>query len=130
MDNTSLPTRGQLERRLSQKIQALYRSQLDHQPSKINCQLCEATLAIIIEESITAPEQLLVENGQDELAEKVRSDLEKAIQPQIQEVIEEVLQVSVIDFLSDAKLDTGRTGMIAVLAGNPAFRHPKREKSS
>lgn len=33
------PTRGHLERALSQRIQALYRSKLGHQPSKVTCQL-------------------------------------------------------------------------------------------
>ena len=72
--------------------------------------------------AVTQPEQLLVNSGQQELAEKVRSDLDAAIQPQLKEVIEDVLGVPVIDLLSDAKLETGRSGTIAILGATPQFR--------
>ena len=121
--DTSSPTRGQLERTLSQRIQALYRDQLGHQPSQITCQIFEEKIAIILENAITAPEQLLANSGQEELAEQVRTDLEKALEPQLKALIEEVVGVSVIDLLSDAKLETGRTGTIAVLANAPKVRN-------
>ena len=121
--DTSSPTRGQLERTLSQRIQALYRDQLGHQPSQITCQIFDEKIAIILENAITAPEQLLANSGQEELAEQVRTDLEKALEPQLKALIEEVVGVSVIDLLSDAKLDTGRTGTIAVLANAPKVRN-------
>lgn len=120
----SYPTRGQLERTLSQRIQALYRTQLGHQPSKVTCQIFDEKIAIILENSITQPEQFLASNGQADLAEQVRSDLDKAIQPQLKALIEEVVGVSVIDLLSDAKLETARTGTIAVLAAPPQIRNP------
>jgi uncharacterized protein YbcI len=121
---SSKPTRGQLERLLSQRLQALYREQLGHQPSKVTCQLFDEKLAVIVENSITPPEQLLVNNGQTQLAEQVRSDLDKAIQPQLKALIEEVLGVSVLDLLSDATLETGRTGIIAILDLTPEVRNP------
>ncbi len=117
-------TRGQAERNLSQKIQALYRSQLGHQPGKITCQLFDEKLAIIIEDSVTQPEQLLAEEGRIELAEQVRADLDQAIRPQLRMLIEEILEVDVLDLLSDATLATGRTGIIAVLKAPPEFRQP------
>jgi uncharacterized protein YbcI len=119
---TSLPTRGQIERTLAQQIQALYREQLGHQPSKVSCQLAEQNLIILIEDSITPPEQLLAQTGRQELAEKVRSDLDTAIQPQLKELIEETLNIAVVEILSDATLETGRTGMIAILAETPSYR--------
>lgn len=121
---SSKPTRGQLERLLSQRLQALYRGQLGHQPSKVTCQLFDEKLAIIVEDSITPPEQLLANTGQTELAEQVRSDLDKAIKPQIKALIEELLGVSVLDLLSDATLETGRTGIIVVLDVTPEVRNP------
>ncbi|MGB5960230.1 MAG: DUF2294 domain-containing protein [Coleofasciculaceae cyanobacterium] len=121
---SSTPTRGQLERLLSQKLQALYRAKLGHQPGKVTCQLFDEKLAIIVENSITPPEQVLANNGQTELAEQVRTDLEKAIQPQLKALIEEVLGVAVLDLLSDATLETGRTGIIAVLDVTPEVRNP------
>lgn len=122
---TSLtPTRGQVERTLEQRIQALYRDQLGHQPSKVTCRLAEQNLTIIIEESITQPEHLLVQTGRQELAEQVRSDLDEATQTPLKELIAEVLKVSVVEILSDATLETGRTGMIAILAEAPTLRDP------
>lgn len=123
MMTTSRLTRGQLERSLSQRIQALYREQLGHLPGKITCQLFDAKLAIVIENAITQPELLLVESGQNDLAERVHEDLEKAIQPQLKETIEEILKIEVLDILSDAKLETATTGMIAILAASPSVRN-------
>ena len=121
--NPSSPTRGQLERTLSQRIESLYRSQLEHKPSKVVCQIFDEKIAIILEDSITQPEQILVNNGQQELAEKVRSELDEALQPQLKALIEEIVGVSVIDLLSNAKLETGRSATIAILAESPQFRN-------
>lgn len=115
-------TRGQLERTLSQRIQSLYRSQLEHQPSRVTCQIFDEKIAIVLEDSITQPEQLLVENGQEELAGKVRAELDEALQPQLKTLIEEVVGVAVIDLLSNAKLKTGRTATVVILAETPQFR--------
>lgn len=115
--------REQLQQVLSQRIQALYRNQLGHQPRTVTCQLFEEKLAIVIEGSLTKSEQLLLKSGQGELVQEMRSDLEVAIQPQIKKLIEEVMNVPVIDLLCDATLETGRTGAIAVLATTPQLHH-------
>ncbi len=119
------PTRGQLERNLSQQIQSFYANQLGHRPTKVTCQLFDAKLAIVIEDSITQPEQLLIDQGQEKLAEQVRSGLDEAIEPQLKELIEEVLEITVLDFLSDVTLDTGRGGIIAILSDTPSVRNPE-----
>jgi uncharacterized protein YbcI len=121
---TSTPTRGQIERTLSQRIQGFYREQLGHQPSKVTCQLNDRNLVIVLEDSITAPEQLLAQQGHQELAEQVRSDLDDAIKPQLKDIVQEILNVEVVEVLSDAKLETGRTGMILILSDLPSFRIP------
>ncbi|PMB41147.1 hypothetical protein CEN41_17780 [Fischerella thermalis CCMEE 5330] len=118
----SIPTRGQVERTLAQRIQALYREQLGHQPSKVTSRLSDTNVVIVIENSITPPEQLLAQTGRQELAEQVRSDLDEAIQPQLKELIEEILHVSVVEILSDATLETGRSGIIAILSDTPDLR--------
>lgn len=120
--NKKLLTRGQLERELSQKIQAFYRSQLGHRPSKVTCQLFNTKLAVIIENSITSAEQILFDEGKSDLAEKVRSNLDNAIKPDLQKLIEEITQVGVADMLSDATLETGRTGIIVILSEAPKIR--------
>ncbi|MEB3213733.1 MAG: DUF2294 domain-containing protein [Leptolyngbyaceae bacterium] len=124
-DNVQQQTAGQLERQVSQKIQAFYRELLGHQPSKITCQLFGSKLAIVAEDSVTQPEQLLAEEGQTELAERVRSDLDKVLRPQLIQLIEETLSVGVIDMMSNATIETGRTGMIVVFDRTPDVRNPK-----
>ncbi|MDJ0573375.1 MAG: DUF2294 domain-containing protein [Pleurocapsa sp. MO_192.B19] len=121
----NLLTRGQLERKLSQEIQALYRRNLGHQPSKVTCQFFDAKLAIIIEDSITSAEQVLIDEGKNDLAEKVRSNLDDAIQPELKQLIEEIAEIKVVDMLSDATLNTGRTGIIVVLSNSPKVRNPE-----
>lgn len=120
--DVSYPTRGQLERTLSQRIQALYRHQLEHQPSRVVCQIFDEKIAIILEDSITQPEQILVNKGEEQLAQQVREELDEALQPQVKELIEEVVGVTVVDILSNAKLDTGRTATVAILAEPPQVR--------
>lgn len=119
---TPLPTRGQLERTLSQRIQALYRSQLGHRLSGVDCELLETKIAIVLEQSVTQPEQLLVEQGKGELVKTLHSELEQAMRPQLQALIEEVVGVSVLDLLSDVTLETERTGIIAILSEAPQLR--------
>lgn len=121
MENQKL-TRGQLERTLSQRIQLLYRTFLGHQPSKVSCQLIDEKITIVIENSVTQPEQLLLEEGHRSLAEQVREDLNHLIEPRMRELIESVVGTSVLDFLSDATLETGRTGVIAILQHPPELR--------
>lgn len=121
----NLLTRGQLERKLSQEIQAFYRNNLGHQPSKVTCQLFDSKLAIIIEDSITKAEKILLEEGKNKLAKEVRSNLDDAIQPELKKLIEQIINVSVLDTLSDATLDTKRTGIIAVLSQTPTVRNPE-----
>jgi len=122
--DSSPPTRGQIERTLSQKIQSLYRNQLEHNPSRVVCQIFDDKIAIVLEDSITQPEQVLVENGQEDLAQQVRIELDEALQPQLKALIEEVVGVTVIDLLSNAKLDTGRSATVAILAESPQVRNP------
>ena len=121
----SLLTRGQLERKLSQEIQAFYCRNLGHQPSKVTCQLFEAKLAIILENSITNTEQILVKEGKIELAEQVHSNLDDALQPELKQLIERIANIKVLDLLSDATLNTKRTGIIAVLSASPQVKNPE-----
>ena len=119
---SSLPTAGQLERTLAQKIQALYREHLAHQPSKVSCQLFGNKVAVILEDSVTKPEQLLIHEGKEELAEQVRQDLDHSLQPELKELVQDVLAVSVLDVLSDSTLETGRAGIILILSEEPKIR--------
>ncbi|ACK71554.1 conserved hypothetical protein [Gloeothece citriformis PCC 7424] len=124
MENAQKPTIGQIERNLSQRIQQYYRQQLDHTPSKVTCQIFDHKIAIILEECVTPTEQLLVQEGQVELAQQVRSSIDEIMHQQLKELIEEVLEVTVEDLLSDSTLETGRIGLIAILSDSPDVRNP------
>lgn len=128
--NNSLPTRGQLERNLSQKIQAFYRTELGHQPSKVTCRIFDDKVVLVLEDSITPPEQLLADKGREAIAEQVRADLNAVLGPQLKTIIEEIMGEQVVDLLTDAKIDTGRTGTIAILKQAPAVRSSRAETRS
>lgn len=109
-------TRGQLERTLSQQFQKLYRQHLGHVVGKVSCQLLSDKLTIVIEDSLTQPEQLLLERKEDlDLVEQVRSDLDDALRPSIIDSVEVTLGRKVTDVISDTTLETGRTGVIIIL---------------
>jgi uncharacterized protein YbcI len=116
-------TVGQLERQLSQQIQALFKEKLEHRPSRVICKLFDQKVAIVIENSISLAEQLLAANGDEQLVERVRSNLDKAIAPLIWAKIEQILGVTVEDLLSDATIETGRTAILAVLADTPPVKN-------
>ncbi len=116
MAETSKLTHRQLEQSLSQKVIVLYLAQLGHQPHTVSCQLVDKILTIIIEDSITQPEQLLAKSGRQELAKQVRSNINQTLGPHLKSLIEEVVKVPVVDLLSDSAFDTERTSIVAVLA--------------
>lgn len=120
---STLPTCGQLERELSQKIQALYRHQLGHKPSKILCHLFANHVVIIAEDTVTPVEKLLTQTNQDELVLKVRSEIKNTLKPQLQELIEEVLKVSVVALMSDTVLEKDCTGFLIFLTESPHVRN-------
>lgn len=116
------PRSGQLERSLSQRVEALYRTQLGLQPSRVTCKLLDEKIAIFIENSITQPEQLLNDTGKQNLAEQLRSNINQKMKSCLKAVIEEVVQVPVIDVMIDSAIATGRTSTIAVLATTPQLQ--------
>lgn len=116
MAETSKLAHGQLEQSLSQKVMLLYLTQLGHEPNKVSCQLVDKTLTIIIEDSITRPEQLLAKSGKRELAEQVRSNIHQALGLHLKSLIEEVVKIPVVDLFSDSAFETSRTSIVAVLA--------------
>ena len=107
-DERVKPSNGQLEQSLSEHVMLLYLTQIGHQPTKVYCNLIDKTLTIIVNNPITQPEKILARSGKQELAKQVRFSINKAFQPQLKALIEDVLGVSVIDLLGDSKLQTGR----------------------
>jgi uncharacterized protein YbcI len=117
--NTKALKVKQIENLLSQKIQDIYKNQLEHQLDNISYKLFDRTLVIVLEGTVTSSEKLLKNNDRIYLAEQVREAIDSVIQPQIKEIIEEVLDVKVVDFLSDTTIDNNLTGAIAMFEFKP-----------
>ncbi|MEB3357879.1 MAG: DUF2294 domain-containing protein [Synechococcales bacterium] len=113
--NSENPDSPSLEEQVIAGMRSLYEHHLNHQPHPITCQILDGKIVILLEETVTRPEQILFENGQAHLAEQVRSHLDKILHPHIKELVERILQVPVIDILIDTGLDTRRTGTIIML---------------
>jgi len=130
MSDSKYPTVGELQRTLSQTIQALYRNYLEHQPTRVTCQLLDTKLVIVLEDVLTQTETLLQDNGHKELAETVRDKIDSSLEPLLQEEIERILEVQVVDMLSDVTLETGRSAVVVILSDTPRVRQHKDVSSS
>ncbi|RAM50326.1 MAG: hypothetical protein C6Y22_17120 [Hapalosiphonaceae cyanobacterium JJU2] len=121
----SVPTIGQLEREISNRIRSLYNVELGLRPSKINCHFFHGELAITLENAVSKIEQVLIKSGSDILAEQVRIDIDKIIIPQIQYLIEEVIGKPILDLITHTNLTSGRTGIIVFIGNLPEVRNPQ-----
>jgi uncharacterized protein YbcI len=112
-------TRGQVERALSQQFQKLYRERLGHSTGKVSCRLFDNKLIILVENSLTQPEQLLLKNGSSRKVEELHTDLAQLMRPQLVDLVESMLGLEVVDLLSDTTLETARTGLVVILSDRP-----------
>ena len=119
------PTAGQLERTIAQKVRALYRNQFGHQPSKVDCHLLGNKLVISLEDVVTPIEKLLLEAQSSALVTQIRAFIDDTIKPKLQELVEEVSQVTVTNCLYDTAIETGCAGAIVILANPPQVRRSK-----
>ena len=119
MTKSFMQTQEQLEQKLLACIQDVYFKILGHKPQQISCKLVDKNLTVIIEDSVTQPEQLLIESGKQELAQQVRTNIHLAFEPYLKSTIEEVTAIPLTDLISKSSLDTGRTSIVAILAHAP-----------
>jgi len=120
----SFPTVGELERRLSQKIQALYGQRLGQSSAAVLCHLFGQELVIILENSTTQVERYLSHRGASGLSLEVRDVLDQRLKQEIAHVIESILHINVRGMLIDTSAGLQRTGIIAALSNTPAVRNP------
>lgn len=120
-----LPTRGQLERQLSQTLQSIYREQFGHPIGKITCHLFKNKVAIVAEDTVTKIEKILLDNSQLDLAHGLRSIISKTFAVQIKQAIGNILQVEVMDLISGSSLDSGYLGVLVFLNNAPEIRLTK-----
>ncbi|MBE9043228.1 DUF2294 domain-containing protein [Pleurocapsales cyanobacterium LEGE 10410] len=122
-----LPTCGQLERQLSQAIQSLYHLRFGHMLRKVVCHIFADKVAIVAEDTVTSIEQLLAENSQLELANNIRKAVNEAFTTDVKQQVTNILQVEVLEAISDSTLESGYMGMIVFLASPPETRLTKRK---
>lgn len=128
------PTRGQIERSLGQRLQALYRERTGQRPEKVTCQFFDEKLAIVLEQILTPAERYLLESGRQEFAQQFRCELEAMLKSEIIALVEEIAEVRIAYLLTDTDINSGCSGMIAILKEIPTVRDPetipkiKREK--
>ena len=121
-----LPTRGQLERQMSQTLQSLYRQQFGHLASKITCHLFDNKVAIVAEDTITKVEKILYDHSKLDLVYNIRFAIGEAFVRQVKQITTEILQVEVIDIIFDSTSNSGYLGMIIFLYNSPQMRLSKK----
>jgi uncharacterized protein YbcI len=114
-------TKGQLERILVQRIQNFYQRRIGQRPAKATCQLFDDRIAIILEQTISAAEQSMINIGREDLASKWRKELHEALKPELKAIVEDVTDTPVMTVMIDSDLATGFSCVAAVLAHVPAM---------
>ena len=126
--NNVLPTRGQLERYISQTLQSLYRSQFGQLPSKITCHIFDDKVAIVAENVTTDLEKILSDNSKLDLASNIRSAIDETFVANVKQQIADILGVEVTELIVDSVLDTGYLGIILFLSDLPKMRLAAKEQ--
>lgn len=121
VENT-LPTRGQLERQLSQTLQTTYRQQFGNQIGKITCNLLSDKVAIVAEDTVTKVEKVLLDNDRVDLANELRSVINKIFKTQIKQTVADIMQVEVVDIVCDSTSSSGHLGALVLLNNTPHIR--------
>lgn len=117
-----LPTRGQLERQLSQTLQLIYRQQFGHSVSKVSCHIFDNKVAIIAEDTITDIEKSLLGSLQLELVSSIRTVICKTFKVHVKQAIADVLHVEAIELLGSFNIDSGYLSMLVILNNAPEIR--------
>ena len=129
-DRDCYPTVGQLERDISQKINALYYSQFAHRASKVDCHLFDRKIIILCEEVITPIEKLLLEAPSLYLIHQVRGFLDSSLKTKIEDLIEKIVRVKVIDCVYNTNINNNSAVGIILLANSPQVRSKKNTRRS
>lgn len=128
--NTKLPTCKQLEKNLSQNIRTFYLREINHPPQNITCKLFSRYVAISADEALTPLEYNLWESGKEELSVQIRSEINDIFKPKLTSVIEETLNITVEEILSNVTFVGNRLGTLVILSQAPLYRKSKSARRS
>ena len=119
-------TRGEMERHLSQSVQAFYRNKLGCRTEKVSSHLLKEQVAIAIKNPITPLETLLYSSSDKQFVQDLRDRVDAIIKEDLVLTIEEILDVKVVAMTIDTTVDNSLTGIVALLSQQPETREPKR----
>lgn len=122
----TLLTRGEMERNLSQSVQAYYRHQLGCRTDKVNCHIINEQVAIAIHNPITHVEKFLSSKRDRDFVRDLRARIDTIVKNELSSTIEKIAGVQVIALTIDTALDNNLTGIVALLAQKPKLRDAKR----
>jgi len=122
----SIPTRGEMERNLSQSVQAFYRNQLGCQTKKVSCHILEDRITIAIMNPITAIEKLLIDANESQFVRDLRDRIDAIVKHNLIPILEAVVNVKVIAMTIDTTVSHNFTGIVALLSQKPNIRESKR----
>ena len=120
---SQLPSVGELERGLSQDIQASYRKLLGSQPQRVLCHLFGNCIGIVIEQSVTAIERLLASQDDTDLVRQVRHKIDNTFREEIFRLVKQRVGVEAKSVLLETSLESGTTGSLVVLVSLPQVRN-------
>lgn len=123
--NINTPTRKQLERSISHDFAKFYTCRLGWTPQNVDCTIFAKYLIIVTEEAITPVEKAIKALGEFDILLQTRQSIDRAIRPQLSELIWKQVAVEVEDLFCNTNFDTGRTIAFANLAREPQFRAKK-----
>jgi uncharacterized protein YbcI len=122
----NVPSRGEMERSLSQSIQAFYRDELSCRVGKISCHILGDRVAIVIENSVTSLEKLLSSSEDRSFVRDLRDRIDYIVKSELVTKIKTNLGVDVIDLTIDTTLEHNFTGILALLDEMPQIRKTRR----
>lgn len=129
MEQTIL-TRGEMERSLSQYVQAFYRERLGCKTRKVSCHILNNKLAIAVENSVTPLEKLLNTYSDSKYTQDLRTRIDAIVKDCLPPKLEEILGVKISSLAIDTTLDQNFTGMLALLEEVPSLRSNRPLKIS
>ena len=104
-----------LENQLAEKIQRLYYQTLGQQPDKVTCSLTDQMLSVLMENAITKTELLLNSTGDQAMAQTVSISLDKILQPQVKQLVEEIVNKKVYEVVTSTQIETGRRNAVVTM---------------
>ncbi len=122
----TLPTRGEIERSLSQYVQSFYRNQLGCRTEKVSCYIFGRQVAIAVENSVTPVERLFDNSRDSEFRRDLRDRIDTIVKKELLSGMGTILRVKMIDLTIDTSLDNNFTGIVVLLSESPRVRISKQ----